>query len=98
METLDYQDSSRGWVQYFRQNGGFAGLSRSVGNYNVPYLYFFGAFSYSGIDDLQLIKLLSIFFDVLMAWGCMRLAGLFTPARASDSLPFWAFCLCPPSF
>jgi Gpi18-like mannosyltransferase len=94
-ETLDYQDFLAGWVQYFRQNGGFAGLSRSVGNYNVPYLYFLALFSYSGIDDLQLIKLLSIFFDVLMAWGCMRLAGLFTPSAGKRLFAFLGVLLMP---
>jgi Gpi18-like mannosyltransferase len=94
-ETLDYQDFLARWVQYFRQNGGFAGLSRSVGNYNVPYLYFLALFSYSGIDDLQLIKLLSIFFDVLMAWGCMRLTGLFTPSCGKRLFAFLGVLLLP---
>ena len=81
-ETLDYKDFLSQWVQYFRDNGGFAALSRQIGNYNIPYLYFLALFSYSGIDDLYLIKLLSIFFDVLLAWGCALLLGRFT-----DSAP-----------
>jgi len=66
------------WVQFFRDNGGFAGLSQSVGNYNFPYLYFLALFSYIGIDDLYLIKLLSVSFDVVMAFAMMKLTGLFT--------------------
>jgi Gpi18-like mannosyltransferase len=94
-ETLDYQDFLAGWVQYFRQHGGFAGLSRSVGNYNVPYQYFLALFSYSGINDLYLIKLLSIFFDVLMAWGCVRLVGLFTPHEGRRLFAFLGVLLLP---
>lgn len=70
-ETLDYQDFLRLWVEFFRQNGGFAALSQPVGNYNIPYLYFLALFSYIPVSDLYLIKLLSIFFDVLLAWAAM---------------------------
>ena len=70
-ETLDYQNFLKQWVELFRQNGGFAALSQPVGNYNIPYLYFLALFSYIPASDLYLIKLLSIFFDVLLAWAAM---------------------------
>ena len=86
-ETLDYQDFLAPWVEFYRQNGGFRALYRPVGNYNVPYLYFMALFSYSKIRDLYLIKLLSIFFDVLLAWGGMRLVSRLTdsPLRSVSS-------------
>ena len=43
--------------------------------YNIPYLYFLCLFSYLPIRDLYLIKLLSILFDVLLAWAAMKLVG-----------------------
>ena len=70
-ETLDYQNFLRVWVDFFRQNGGFAALRYPVGNYNIPYLYFLALFSCLPVNDLYLIKLLSIFFDVLLAWAAM---------------------------
>jgi len=76
-KTLDYINFLSKWVQFFRDNGGFRALKYSVGNYNIPYLYFLAAFSYSSVSDLYLIKLLSIFFDVLLAWGSMRLVSVF---------------------
>ena len=39
-ETLDYQNFLSRWVEFYRQNGGFAALDTPVGNYNIPYLYF----------------------------------------------------------
>ena len=72
-ETTDYQWFLTKWVDYYRENGGFAGLKNSVGNYNIPYLYFLALFSRSSIRDLYLIKLLSIFFDVILAYACMRI-------------------------
>ena len=72
-ETLDYQNFLCQWVAYYRVHGGFRALGDSLGNYNIPYLYFLALFSYSSISDLYLIKLLSTLFDVLLAWGCLRL-------------------------
>ena len=75
-ETTDYKWFLTEWVDFYRNNGGFAALSQSHGNYNIPYLYFLALFSYSGIRDLHLIKLLSTFFDVVLAYACMRLTEL----------------------
>ena len=77
-ETLDYQNFLTKWVDYFRANGHFRALNRSVGNYNIPYLYFLAFFSLLPIRDLYLIKLLSTGFDVLLAWSAMKLLGRFT--------------------
>lgn len=82
--SSDYELFLSHWVDFYRQNGGFKALHYPLGNYNVPYLYFLCLFSYSSINDLYLIKLLSIFFDVLLAYGAMMLLGKVresTPAR-----------------
>ncbi len=93
--TADYQTFLSVWVDYFRYNGGFAALAEPIGNYNVPYMYFLAAFSYSGIDDLYLIKLLSIFFDVLLAWAVMSLAGRYTSSRAKRLAAFFGVLFLP---
>ena len=74
-QTLDYRDFLSKWVAFYRGNGGFASFAYPLGNYNIPYLYFLCFFSYLPISDLYLIKLLSIFFDVLLAWGAAMLLG-----------------------
>lgn len=84
---LDYQSDDylaflAPWTQFFRDNGGFAALRYSLGNYNPPYMYFLALFSYFDISELYLIKLLSVLFDVLLAWACMKLLGLYTDSRA----------------
>lgn len=87
--TLDYQDFLSKWVEYFRQNGGFTALKDPVGNYNVPYLYMLATLSYLPIPDLYGIKLFSIFFDILLAWGGFRLARQLTQ---KVNAPFICFC------
>ncbi len=84
-ETLDYQDWIKVWIQALRDAGPWKGLGEAIWscNYNVPYLYFLAFIAKSEIYDLLLVKVLSIFFDVLMAWFTMLLVGVFTqsPAR-----------------
>ncbi len=96
--TLDYKDFLSRWVDYFRNNGGFSALNQSVGNYNIPYLYFLAAFSYSDINDLYLIKLLSIFFDVLLAYGSALIIGRFTDSKARIIACFFVILTLPTVF
>lgn len=94
-ETLDYQNFLTKWVGYYRANGGFRALARSIGNYNIPYLYFLALFSYSGVRDLYLIKLLSVFFDIVLAWAAMGLLGRFTRNRGCRLALFFAVLFLP---
>lgn len=93
--TDDYRDFLSHWVDYFRQNGGFRALNRPVGNYNIPYLYFLALFSYSEISDLYLIKLLSIFFDILLAWASALLLTRFTQNKIKIIACFYAVLFLP---
>lgn len=89
--TLDYEDFLHHWYVYFQENGGFQGIAGSVGDYNMPYLYFMAAISYLSVPDLYLIKLFSILWDVLLAWGCLRLVRSLTRERQGSAAPLIAF-------
>lgn len=98
-ETLDYQNFLKHWVEFFRSNGGFSALKYSIGNYNIPYLYFLALFSYIPVNDLYLIKILSCVFDFVLAYAAYRLSGkkaaffivLFLPTVIINSA-LWAQC------
>lgn len=94
--TSDYTDFLSQWVQFFRDNGGFGGIRLSVGDYNVPYLYLLAAISYFPVSDLYLIKLISIFFDLVLAFGAARLTILAFPGRGrAAAVVFSAVVLLP---
>ncbi len=95
-ETLDYQNFLTKWVSFFGENGHFRALRYSVGNYNIPYLYFLALFSMLPIRDLYLIKLLSTLFDVLLAWGAMKLLSRFTK-RSGVLIGCFFTVLCLPT-
>lgn len=94
-ESDDYLSFLAPWTQVFRENGGFRALGSSIGNYNPPYLYFLALFSYIDINELYLIKLLSVIFDVLLAWACMRLLSLFDRDNFHLIICFFAALLLP---
>lgn len=94
-ESGDYLTFLAPWTQFFRDNGGFAALRYSLGNYNPPYMYFLALFSYFDISELYLIKLLSVLFDVLLALACMKLLGLYTGSRAKLLGVFLAVLFLP---
>ena len=87
----DYNNFLCHWYQFFQENGGFQAVSRAVGDYNVPYLYFMAFISYFSVPDLYLIKLFSIIFDVVLAWGCLRLVRVLTGGRRGSRAPLIAF-------
>ncbi|MGI5979583.1 MAG: glycosyltransferase 87 family protein [Oscillospiraceae bacterium] len=95
----DYNSFLVHWVQYFRDNGGFAAFRDSTGsgsiNYNVPYLYFLAIFSYLPQRDLFLIKLLSITFDVVLAYAVMKLVSVYTDSGAKKLAAYLLTLLLP---
>ncbi len=84
--TLDYTTFLSKWMEYFRENGGFAAISEQIGNYNLPYLYFLALFSYIDESDFYLIKLLSVFFDVVWPGLPCVFAGCFLKAKTESCL------------
>lgn len=69
----DYTSFLSHWVDALRAAPGLTGLGLSVGDYNVPYLYLLFFIAKSSTHDLYSIKLVSIAFDVLLAYFVMRL-------------------------
>ena len=89
----DYNSFLAHWVEFFRQNGGFFAISQDIGDYNVVYLYFVAAISYLDVPDLYRYKLFSILFDVLLAWGSLRLTRTLRPERKKDWAPAVVFSI-----
>ena len=87
----DYAKFLSQWYRYFQENGGFGAIAGSVGDYNAPYLYFMAAISYLNVPDLYLIKLFSVLWDVVLAWGCLRLTRSLVRERQGSAAPLIAF-------
>ena len=97
-QTLDYQNFLSQWVEYYRVNGGVKAFAAPLGNYNIPYMYLLCFFSYLPINDLYLIKLLSVLFDVLLAYGVMMIVDRFTESQNIKLASFFTVLLLPTVF
>ena len=65
----DYYDCLGPWVEEFRVGGGFQALETTTSNYNLLYDYFLALISYVNVFDMYLIKLLSVAFDLVLAFA-----------------------------
>lgn len=95
VESGDYTSFLAPWTQFFRDNGGFAALGFYPGNYNPPYMYFLAAFSYFDIPPLYMIKALSVLFDVLLAYACLKLLSVYTQSHVRLLAVFFAVLYLP---
>ncbi len=94
-ETLDYLDFLLPWVEFFRKSGGVRALADFFGNYNAPYTYLLAVFSYIDVNPLYLIKLSSIFFDIVLAWAVLKIVFHLTEDENNALAAFSAAMLLP---
>jgi len=77
-ESGDYLHFVKLWVEEYRTMTFTEGLRTKVGTYNPPYMYILNIISRFNISDLILIKIVSVFFDILLANFVMRIVSLKT--------------------
>ncbi|MFC7527128.1 hypothetical protein [Actinoplanes sp. GCM10030250] len=76
----DYASFIRPWGQFIASHGGFEAVGENFANYNVPYLYLLAGLVW--LDQhlpgtlLPLVKLLSVGFDVMLAYYAARIVAL----------------------
>jgi Gpi18-like mannosyltransferase len=78
-QSMDYLTSLSRWYEFIAGNGGFRALRYEFANYNVPYLYLLAALTYLPIPALTGIKLISVAFDLLLAYFVYRIVNLRYP-------------------
>ncbi|HYG15371.1 MAG TPA: hypothetical protein VEC12_06415, partial [Bacteroidia bacterium] len=83
------------WLKYI-QKYGFAAYGDAFTNYSPFYTYLLGIFSWLPLTDLEIIKYISISFDLMCAWYISRMVKLRYPASPlMPALAFSAFMLLP---
>lgn len=96
--SADYTDFLQNWVWQMRALNGTEALRTQIGNYNMPYMYILFFISRLGsFQDLYLIKLFSIVFDLAAAFAVVYLLRLFC-RRASVLLAAFCGVLFLPTF
>ena len=67
-ESKDYLNFLQPWFYEMKDAGGLSGLANYPGDYNVPYMVIMAILTYLKVNPLISIKLVSIFFDFLLAF------------------------------
>ena len=75
-QSGDYVHFLRIWIDEFRTMTFFEGLGTTVSNYNPPYMYLLNIIARINAPDLVLIKIVSVFFDFLIAYFVMKIVSL----------------------
>ncbi|MET0235513.1 MAG: hypothetical protein ABW224_12790 [Kibdelosporangium sp.] len=78
-ESRDYQGFVAQWYAFIQANGGFSALRFQFADYNVPYLYLLTILTYLPVPVLAGVKMISILFDLLLAYYAYRLVALKYP-------------------
>lgn len=86
----DYVQYLSRWLSEMRALDGLKPLTTPIGDYNMPYLYFLFGVSKIGIYDLYQIKILSVFFDFLLAFGALKIVSVYSK---SDVVKLFAFAI-----
>lgn len=75
-ESTDYKFFVKGWYEFISTHGGFGALKYSFADYNVPYLYLIAALTYLPIPALIGVKIISVVFDLVLAYFTYRVVAL----------------------
>lgn len=91
----EYELTLAPWVDFFRDNGFFAAVREPIGNFSTPYLYLLAIFSMLPLPTIYLVKLCVMLFDLLLAWGGMRIVRVFRPQSRMPEAAFLLLFLLP---
>ncbi len=79
-ESNDYTAFFARWYDFIKANGGLPALRYQFADYNVPYLYLIALLTYLPVPVLAGIKVISVLFDLLLAFFTYKLVALKYPA------------------
>jgi len=94
-ESYDYIASLSRWVTQYQQVTFFEGLSTKIGNYNQPYMYILNIIARIDFSVLYQIKIVSVFFDLLLAFFVMKLVSLKSKSINMQILAFFTTFAIP---
>jgi len=86
------------WADFFRLNGGFAALAPAGCPYPLAVQYLLALFSWVEYPAMYLMKYTVFFGDILLGWGCCRLAAEFTRKKGPRLTAFLLAMLLPSGF
>jgi len=75
-KSVDYNNFLSHWIAKMRDLSVAEAMIAKIGDYNMPYMYVLMFISRLQISDLYLIKLVSISFDIVLAYYVMKMVSV----------------------
>lgn len=75
-KSIDYNNFLAPWLRQMRGLSITEAISTKIGDYNMPYLYVLALISRLSINELFLIKFVSIAFDAILAYYAMKIVSI----------------------
>lgn len=72
----DYSAFVSKWFDTIKAGGGFASLKNAMGDYTQPYLYLLAIGTYTNINTLFYVKMLSFAFELMAALYIMKIVNI----------------------
>jgi len=74
--SADYNAFLSRWFDTIKNSGGFNALKSSIGDYTQPYLYLLTIGTYTNINKLFYIKIISFVFEIMAAFFIMKIVQM----------------------
>lgn len=89
-ESFDYIHSISVWLARYREMTFFEGLGTRVSNYNQPYMYLINIIARVSTPETEIyfVKILSVIFDLALAFFVMKIVSLKTKSMNMHILAF----------
>jgi Gpi18-like mannosyltransferase len=98
-ESRDYKGFLSGWYDFIAEHG-FGAFAKDFSNYNPPYLYMMAIVIYlfPFLPKIAAIKIISVVFDLILAWFVYKLVSLKYPESIVAVFSFFAVLFAPTVF
>lgn len=83
------------WFETIKYRGGLKALGEQVGDYGIPYQTLIAFCTYLPFKGLNSCKLISVFFDFVLAIGCYKITKLLTNRRYVSCIVYMVVLLAP---
>lgn len=91
----DFDTFVEPWIDFIQENGGFFALRHNFSDYNMPYLYLLAIAAHLPFSKLFVVKIISIFFDYVLAFGGYSVVFSSTGSRLKAAFSFFAILFLP---
>ena len=88
--SQDYNAFVSRWFETIKTGGGFSALKNAMGDYTQPYLYLLTLGTYTNINTLFYVKMLSFIFEIMAATFIMKIVNM---KYKNEKLGYLAFGL-----